>query len=123
MYRFKFFPDPPVALINISRIAPTTENTSLQILFKYPTLVIIFRNTQNPYVFLITQYLAPASQNDASTSKSGAYMSYFINFKFEICFAPQRRTLFRHLNFQKCSEPVSFFTLLTSKCASRHNGV
>ena len=40
-----------------------------------------------------------------------------------MCFAPQRHALFRHLNFQKCSEPVSFFTLLTSKCASRHNGV
>ena len=25
-----------------------------------------------------------------------------------MCFAPQRRALFRHLNFQKCSEPVSF---------------
>ena len=25
-----------------------------------------------------------------------------------MCFAPQRRALFRHLNFQKCPEPVSF---------------
>ena len=33
-------------------------------------------------------------------------------------FAPQRRALFRHLNFQRWSEPV-----LTSKCALRHNGV
>ena len=30
-------------------------------------------------------------------------------FEFEMCFAPQRRALFRHLNFQKWSEPVSFF--------------
>ena len=30
---------------------------------------------------------------------------------FEMCFAPQRRALFRHLNFQKCSEPVSFLHL------------
>ena len=29
----------------------------------------------------------------------------------------------RHLNVQKCSEPVSFFALLTSKCASSHNGI
>ena len=30
----------------------------------------------------------------------------------------------RHLNVQKCSEPVScYIMLLTSKCASRHNGV
>ena len=71
-----------------------------------------------------------------------------------MCFAPHRHALFRHLNFQKCCEPISFWhfwlrnvlrattactfstsqlpkvlrarqllTLLTSKCASRHNGV
>ena len=71
-----------------------------------------------------------------------------------MCFAPQRRALFRHLNFQKWSEPLVFCTfwlrnvlrattactfstsqlpkvvrtpsvlyILTSKCASRHNGV
>ena len=75
-------------------------------------------------------------------------------FDFEMCFAPQRRALFRHLNFQKWSEPLVFCTswlrnvlrattactfstsqlpkvvrpwcvlhILTSKCASRHNGV
>ena len=36
---------------------------------------------------------------------------------------PQRRTLFRHRNFQKWSEPLGVFNILTSKCASRHNGV
>ena len=71
-----------------------------------------------------------------------------------MCFAPQRRALFRHLNLQKWSEPLVFLTfwlgnvlrattactfstseppkmvrtwcvlyILTSKCASRHNGV
>ena len=71
-----------------------------------------------------------------------------------MCFAPQRRTLFRDLNFQKWSENGVFctfslrnvlrtttactfwtsqlpklvrtpgvFNILTSKCASRHNGV
>ena len=70
-----------------------------------------------------------------------------------MCFALQRRALFRHLNFQKWSEPLVFLTfwlrnvlrattactfstsqlpkvvrtpgvnILTSKCASRHNGV
>ena len=29
---------------------------------------------------------------------------FFLTFDFEMCFAPQRRALFRHLNFQKCSE-------------------
>ena len=71
-----------------------------------------------------------------------------------MCFAPQRRALFRHLNLQKWSKPWVFLTIwlgnvlrattvctfstsqlpkvvrrwgvlniLTSKCASRHNGV
>ena len=40
-----------------------------------------------------------------------------------MCFAPQRRALFRHPNLQKWSEPLVFFNILTSKCASRHNGV
>ena len=31
--------------------------------------------------------------------------------------------LFQHLNFQKWSEPLVFFNILTWKCASRHNGV
>ena len=29
----------------------------------------------------------------------------FVHFDFEMCFAPQRRALFGHLNFQKWSEP------------------
>ena len=71
-----------------------------------------------------------------------------------MCFVPQRRALFRHLNFQKPSDTEVFctfwlpnvlrattactfstsqlpkvvrtpsvFNILTSKCASRHNGV
>ena len=43
-----------------------------------------------------------------------------------MCFAPQRRALFRHLNFQKWSERGVFMCvlyILTWKCASRHNGV
>ena len=78
----------------------------------------------------------------------------FVHFDLKMCFAPQRRALFRDLNFQKWSEPLvsltfwlpnvlrattactfsrselpkvvrtpSVFNILTSKCASRHNGV
>ena len=91
---------------------------------------------------------------DIWTSKSGPRPSVFNTFDLEMCFAPQRRALFRHLNFQKWSEPLVFLTfwlrnvlrattactfstsqlpkvvrrwsvlyILTSKCASRHNGV
>ena len=41
---------------------------------------------------------------DISTSKSGPDLMCFVRFDFEICFAPQRRALFRHLNLQKWSE-------------------
>ena len=45
---------------------------------------------------------------DISTSKSGPNLVCFVHFDvhsdFEMCFAPQRRALFRHLNFQKWSE-------------------
>ena len=75
---------------------------------------------------------------------------FLIHFDSETRFAPQRRALFRHLNFQKCSErgalctfwlrnvlratTAHFFDISTSKsaqvfctfwlrCASRHNSV
>ena len=41
---------------------------------------------------------------DISTSKSGPNLVCFVHFDFKMCFAPQRRALFRHLNFQKWSE-------------------
>ena len=44
------------------------------------------------------------------TSKSGANMLCFVHFHFEMCFAPQRRALFRHLNCQKWSAPGVFCT-------------
>ena len=88
------------------------------------------------------------------TSKSGANMWCFVHFDFKMCFAPQRRALFRHRNFQKWSDHGVFCTfwlqnvlrattactfstsqlpkvvrsssvssILTWKCASRHNSV
>ena len=72
------------------------------------------------------QSLAPATQKDASTSKRGANIWCFVHFDFAMCFAPQRRARFPHLNFQKCSEHGLFFWvfyILISKRASRHNSV
>ena len=91
---------------------------------------------------------------DISTSKSGPKLVCFVHFDFEMCFAPQRRALFRYLNFQKWSEGkvlLAFslanvfrattartfstsqlpkvlrtwgvFSFFTCKCASRHSGV
>ena len=61
---------------------------------------------------------------DISTSESGPKLKCFVHFDFEMCFAPQRRALVRHLNFQKWSEAeVLCMYIWTSKCASRHNRV
>ena len=114
----------------------------------------------------------PFSKLHISASKSGPNPWCFAHFDFEMCFAPQRRALFRnstseppkvlrtpralfrHRNFQKWSEVAVFCAfwlpnvlrattactfstsqlpkvvrgcgvlyILTSKCASRHNGV
>ena len=108
------------------------------------TTACTFSTSQLPKVVLLTSKCASHHNGvhffDISTSQSGP-------FDFEMCFAPQRRALFRHLNFQKWSEPGVFcifwlrnvlrattagtfstsqlpkVVLLTSKCASRHNGV
>ena len=38
---------------------------------------------------------------DISTAKIGPELVCFVHFDFEMCFAPQRRAIFRHLNCQK----------------------
>ena len=47
---------------------------------------------------------------DISTSKSGPTLVCFAHFDLEMCFAPQRRAFFRHLNCQKWSEAGVFCT-------------
>ena len=47
---------------------------------------------------------------DIATSKSGPKLRCFVHFDLEMCFAPQRRALFRHRNFQKWSGPEVFCT-------------
>ena len=41
---------------------------------------------------------------DIATSKSGPTMVCFVHFDLKMCFAPQRRALFRHRNFQTWSD-------------------
>ena len=109
-------------------------------------------------LYILTWKCAPRHNGvhffDISTSTSGPKLVCFVHFDFEMCFAPQRRALFRHLNCQKWSDQgvlctfslgnvlrattaCTFSTsqlpkavrrsgvlyILTSKCASRHNGV
>ena len=122
----KWTPWPPnISHEHVFCTAPATENASLQILFKSPTPATVFGNATKPSRFARfwqdRQSLAPATRNDIWASKSGANMWCFVHFDFEMCFAPQRRALFRHLNFTFSTS--SFLYILTWKCASRHNGV
>ena len=85
------------------------------------------------------------------SSKSGPYLSVFSHFHLQMRFAPQRRAIFGHRNFQNWSRTEVFcafwlanvlrataayhfwtsevaklvraFCILTWKCASRHSGV
>ena len=57
------------------------------------------------------------------TSKSGANMWCFVHFQLEMCFAPQRRALFRPSQLPKVVRRWCVLYILTWKCALRHNGV
>ena len=151
-------PDLLTSLMSMSLVPPAARNASLQILFECPTPAIVFGNATKSSRFAHfwqgAESLAPATPGHILTSKSAPRMVCFVHFDFEMCFAPQRRVLFRHVNFQKWSEngvfstfwlghvlrattactfstfqlpkvlwTRQFLTLLTSKCASRHNGV
>ena len=45
---------------------------------------------------------------DIGTSKSASRMWCFVHFHIQMHFSPQRRAIFRHRNFKKCSENVVF---------------
>ena len=80
-----------------------------------------FSSSQLPKLLRTPQFLTLftskcASRHNAvhffviSTSKTAPNPSVFNTFYFQMCFAPQRRALFRHLNFQEWSDPEVFCT-------------
>ena len=127
----------------------------LQILFKIPTFVTLFRHATKHSSFVHlwqgAEFLAPAMQNQIWTSKSGrnmlvlmfwlgnvfrtsvactflmcqlaARMRCLMHFDLEICFTPQQRDFFEISPSKNCPNPSAFFTVLTSTCVSRHNGL
>ena len=81
----KSAPYPPtISDEHVSCTAPATRHASCQILFKCLTPAIVFGNATKP--------------------SSAPNPAVFYSFDFEMCFAPQRRALFQHLNFKKCSD-------------------
>ena len=79
-------------------------------LFRHPPKVV-----RTPSVLYILTSKCASRHNgvhffDIATSKSGPNVVCFVHFHLEMCFAPQRRALFRHRNFQEWSECGVFCT-------------
>ena len=78
-----------------------------------PTNAIVLGNATKPSRFPHfwegAQSPAPATRKHIWTSKSGANMWCFVHFDFEMCFAPQRRALFRHLSTSKSGPKLVCF--------------
>ena len=78
------------------------------------------KKAQNPQFFTLLTSKCASRHNGVhffdtfSTSqlpkvvRDRQFLTVFNTFDLEMCFAPQRRALFRRLNFQKWSETVSF---------------
>ena len=65
---------------------------------------------------LLTRCPIPCACHTKRQSKSGANMLCFVHLDFEMCFAPQRRTLFRHVNFKNGSSMMSFVQFDLEMC-------
>ena len=66
-----------------------------------PHVLLTFGNVQNPLHL---------PRKTASEHQKVLRNPIFYTFDFEMCFSPQRRALFQHLNFQKWSEPLVLLT-------------
>ena len=87
-------PDPLISLMNMSLALRLPRSMHLsRSSSNVPCLPLFLEMLHNPHVFLTR------------------------------CTIPCPCHTKRRFNVQKCSEPISFFTLLTSKCALHHNGV
>ena len=140
-------PDLLTSLMNMSL-------ASFQILFKCPTPAIVFGNATKPSRLALfwqgAESLAPATQNQIWTFKTGPSMWCFLHFDVEMCFPPlngvhffnmwtskssPRMVCFAHFdafwlgNVLRAATARTFPTsqlplrILTCKCATRHSGV
>ena len=102
-------PDLLTSLMNMSLVLRLPRDMHLcRSSSNVPRLPTFLKLLRNPHIFAHfwpgAQSLALATRNGIWTSKSGPNISCFQHFHFDMCFAPQKRALFQHLNFQKCSE-------------------
>ena len=97
------------------------------------TTACTFSTSQLPKVVRTPQFLTHVTSKcasrhngvhffDISTSKSGPRMVCFVHFDLEMCFAPPA-CAFSTSQLPKVVRRWCVLYILTSKCASRHNGV
>ena len=100
------------ALMNMSLVLRLPRKMHLcRSSLNVPRLPSFLEMPQNPHVLLtfdkvhktLRLPLETTSERPKVARTCGVFMC-FQHFDFEMCFAPQRRALFRHLNFQKWSQ-------------------
>ena len=100
-------PDLLTSLMNMSCVLRLPRDMHLwKSSSNVPRLPPFLEMLQNPHVLLTFAKV----HNPLRLSKSAPCPSVFWTFDFEMCFAPQRRALFRHLNLQKWSDTEVFCT-------------
>ena len=103
-----------------SRTTTTTTTTTLHCTTLNFTTPHVLHTTLNGVHF---DQHANHSKKHNSNHAGPSVDSLCHHFDLEMCFAPQRRALFRHLNFQKWTDAGVLCTFWLRRCAWRHNGV
>ena len=111
---------PNISDEHVSCIAPAKENASLQILFQCPTPAIVFGNATKPSRFAHfwqgAQSLAPATRKDIRACG-------VLTFWLRNVLRARMACTFSTSQLPKVVRSWCVLYILTSKCASRHNGV
>ena len=103
----------------VSCTAPATRNASFQILFKCPTPAIVFGNATKPSRFARCTIPCAYHLNVQKCSEPVSFLHFWLG---NVLRATAVCT-FSTLQLLKVLRSWSVLYILTSKCASRHNGV
>ena len=89
-----------------------TRNTSLYMPFESPAPAVVLETATKPACLAHFRKVQNTLHlPDKRTSERPKVVRiwctvYFANFDIKMCFTPQRRALFQHLDFQECSDIV-----------------
>ena len=124
----KSAPWPPnISHDHVFCIAPAMENASLQILFKCPTPAIVFGNGTKPSRFfsLLTRCTIPCACHAKRHLNLQKWREHvvFCTFWLLIVLRATTASTFSISQLPKVARGLCALYILTSNCASRHNGV